>query len=80
MAFQELKQRQSTMWDSGPFERIAEQIADVHDESLADTLPAERREELHRSFVDLMERYRTPTGLSSRSEHIRAKGKTHEQG
>lgn len=31
MAFQELKQRQSAMWGSAPFERVAETIADVHD-------------------------------------------------
>ena len=31
MAFQELKQRQSAMWGSAPFERVAEKIADVHD-------------------------------------------------
>lgn len=31
MAFEELKQKQSAMWDSGPFERVAEHIADIHD-------------------------------------------------
>ena len=30
MAFEELKQRQSTMWSSGAFEKIAASIADVH--------------------------------------------------
>ncbi len=30
MGFQELKQKQSATWDSAPFERIADQIADVH--------------------------------------------------
>lgn len=32
MAFEELKQRQSAMWDSGPFEQIAHYIADIHDD------------------------------------------------
>jgi SAM-dependent methyltransferase len=32
MAFEELKQRQSSMWDSAPFERVAEHIADIHDD------------------------------------------------
>jgi SAM-dependent methyltransferase len=31
MAFDELKQKQSAMWGSAPFERIAEEIADIHD-------------------------------------------------
>jgi ubiquinone/menaquinone biosynthesis C-methylase UbiE len=31
MAFEELKQRQSVMWGSAPFERVAETAADVHD-------------------------------------------------
>src|SRR5919202_49561 len=31
MAFEELKQRQSAMWGSGPYERITETIADVHE-------------------------------------------------
>ena len=30
MAFEELKQRQSTMWSSGAFEKVAASIADVH--------------------------------------------------
>lgn len=30
MAFEELKQRQSAVWSSGPFEKIAASIADVH--------------------------------------------------
>ena len=32
MAFEELKQKQSAMWDSGPFERVAAHIADIHDD------------------------------------------------
>ncbi len=31
MAFEELKERQSVMWGSGAFERIAETVADVHE-------------------------------------------------
>jgi 2-polyprenyl-3-methyl-5-hydroxy-6-metoxy-1,4-benzoquinol methylase len=30
MAFEELKQRQGVVWGSGPFEVVAETIADVH--------------------------------------------------
>ena len=30
MAFEELKQRQGVVWGSGPFEVVAERIADVH--------------------------------------------------
>lgn len=32
MAFEELKQKQSTMWDSAPFERVAEYLGDIHDD------------------------------------------------
>ena len=39
MAFEELKQRQSVVWGSGPFERVAEQIADVHDKLVAELAP-----------------------------------------
>jgi ubiquinone/menaquinone biosynthesis C-methylase UbiE len=31
MAFQELKQRQSVMWGNGPYQRITETIADIHE-------------------------------------------------
>jgi SAM-dependent methyltransferase len=31
MSFEELKQRQSVMWGSGPFERVEATIADMHD-------------------------------------------------
>lgn len=31
MAFEELKQRQSVMWGSGPYEKVTETIADVHE-------------------------------------------------
>jgi SAM-dependent methyltransferase len=31
MAHEELKQKQSAMWGSAPFERIAEELADIHD-------------------------------------------------
>ena len=32
MAFEELKERQSVMWGAAPFERVAAEIADVHDD------------------------------------------------
>jgi SAM-dependent methyltransferase len=32
MAFEELKQRQSAAWGAAPFEKVAEGIADVHDD------------------------------------------------
>lgn len=32
MANEELKQRQSAMWGSAPFERVADELADIHDE------------------------------------------------
>jgi SAM-dependent methyltransferase len=31
MAYQELKQRQSVMWGTGPYQRVTETIADVHE-------------------------------------------------
>ena len=31
MAYEELKERQSVMWGNGPYQRITETIADVHD-------------------------------------------------
>jgi 2-polyprenyl-3-methyl-5-hydroxy-6-metoxy-1,4-benzoquinol methylase len=31
MAFEELKQRQSVMWGTGPYQRITETIADIHE-------------------------------------------------
>src|SRR5918994_627444 len=31
MAHEELKQRQSVMWGNGPYQRITETIADIHD-------------------------------------------------
>jgi SAM-dependent methyltransferase len=44
MGYEELKQRQSAMWGTGPYQRIAETIADVH-ERVVERLsprPAER--------------------------------------
>lgn len=41
MAFEELKQQQSTMWDSAPFERVAEHIADIHDDLVERLEPLE---------------------------------------
>jgi SAM-dependent methyltransferase len=37
VAFQELKQRQSVMWGNGPYQRITETIADIH-ETVVDRL------------------------------------------
>jgi SAM-dependent methyltransferase len=31
MSFEELKQRQSVMWGSGPYQRVTETIADIHE-------------------------------------------------
>jgi SAM-dependent methyltransferase len=44
MAFEELKQRQSMMWGSGPYQRVTETLADLHDLLLErlDPKPGER--------------------------------------
>lgn len=39
MAFDELKQRQATMWGSGPFEHIVDHIANVHEHLVAELQP-----------------------------------------
>jgi SAM-dependent methyltransferase len=39
MAFEELKQRQSVVWGSAPFERIADEIAGIHDHLVAELAP-----------------------------------------
>lgn len=39
MAFEELKQRQATMWSSGPFERVADHIVNVHEHLLTELAP-----------------------------------------
>ncbi len=39
MAFEELKQRQSNMWGSGPFERVAELTTAAHDDLVARLSP-----------------------------------------
>ena len=39
MAFQELKQRQSEVWGSAPFENVANQIANIHDHLVAELAP-----------------------------------------
>lgn len=43
MAFEELKQRQSVMWGSGPYQRVTETITDIH-ELLIRRLKPERGE------------------------------------
>jgi ubiquinone/menaquinone biosynthesis C-methylase UbiE len=44
MAFEELKQRQSVMWGNGPYQRITETIADIHELVIArlDPQPGQR--------------------------------------
>lgn len=39
MSFQELKQRQSVVWGSAPFENVAEQIANIHDRLVTELAP-----------------------------------------
>jgi hypothetical protein len=39
MSFETLKERQSAMWGSGPFERIAETLADVHATTVESVAP-----------------------------------------
>src|SRR5437870_13683624 len=39
MAFEELKQRQSVVWGSAPFERVAARAADIHDHLVAELDP-----------------------------------------
>jgi len=39
MAFEELKQRQSVVWGSAPFENIAEELVDVYDHLVAELAP-----------------------------------------
>lgn len=39
MAFEELKQRQSAMWGSAPFEKVADEIANIHDHLVAELAP-----------------------------------------
>jgi SAM-dependent methyltransferase len=39
MAFDELKQRQSVVWGSAPFERIAGELADIHDHVVVELAP-----------------------------------------
>jgi SAM-dependent methyltransferase len=44
MAFEQLKQRQSVVWGSAPFENVAADIADVHDHLVAELEPKEGEE------------------------------------
>ena len=39
MPFEELKQRQSVMWGSAPFENLVDQIANIHDRLVAELAP-----------------------------------------
>ena len=44
MAYEELKQRQSVMWGSGPYQRVTDTIADIHERVMErlDPQPGER--------------------------------------
>jgi SAM-dependent methyltransferase len=44
MAFEQLKERQSVVWGSAPFENVAVDIADVHDHLVAELAPREGEE------------------------------------
>jgi SAM-dependent methyltransferase len=39
MAFEELKQRASVVWGAAPFEKVADQIANIHDQLVAELAP-----------------------------------------
>jgi SAM-dependent methyltransferase len=39
MAFEELKQRQSVVWGSAPFEKVADEIANIHDHLVSELAP-----------------------------------------
>ena len=40
MAYEQLKQRQSVVWGTGPYQRITETIADIHERVIQRTAPA----------------------------------------
>ena len=40
MAYEELKERQSVMWGNGPYQRISEQLEDVHERVIGALAPA----------------------------------------
>jgi ubiquinone/menaquinone biosynthesis C-methylase UbiE len=63
MAYEELKQRQSAMWGTGPYQRITETISDIH-ELVVDRL-APRRDE---RWLDLA------CGTGAVAEHAAARG------
>ena len=44
MAFERLKERQSVVWGSAPFENVAADIAEVHDHLVAELAPHEGEE------------------------------------
>ena len=39
MAYEQLKQRQSVMWGTGPYQRITETIADIHERVIGRVAP-----------------------------------------
>ena len=63
MAFEELKQKQSAMWDSAPFERVADHLADIHDDLVERLEPVAGKE-----FLDVA------CGTGGVSERAAARG------
>ena len=39
MAYQELKQRQSVMWGTGPYQRVTETLTDIHERVVDELAP-----------------------------------------
>ena len=39
MAYEQLKQRQSVMWGTGPYQRITETLADIHEQVIGRAAP-----------------------------------------
>ena len=61
MAFEELKQRQSAMWGNGPYQRITETIADIH-EAVVESLAPEAGRPMARPRLRNRSRRRTGRG------------------
>ncbi len=56
MGFEELKARQSAIWGSAPWERVAETLADLHDDLVARVRPQGGEQWLDLAFA--ADRYR----------------------
>ena len=69
MAHEELKQRQSVMWGTGPYQRITETIADIHELVIdrLDPQPGER-------WLDLA------CGTGAVAERAAARGRARDRG